>query len=102
MSCNKSIQKDLCNSIDPINELSWLNEAVHNNTLKLYSGANIYSYVYKKSIVFLITNPASSVYTDLKNVYDCKGNLIISGGDSDTIWTDFDQNRTSEIFLWGK
>lgn len=103
-SCNKnkSIQKDLCNSTDPINELSWLNGVVYENTLNLYSGAHIYSYVYESSKVFLITNPASSIFTDLKNVYDCRGNTIIFGGDSDTIWANFEQNRTIEIYLWKK
>ena len=104
ISCEKNIQiqKDLCNSTDPINELSWLNEIVYENTLNLYPGAQIYSYVYESSKVFLITNPASSVYTDLKNVYDCSGNIIIFGEDADTIWTDFEQNRTLEMYLWEK
>ena len=104
ISCEKNIQiqKDLCNSTDPINELSWLNEIVYGNTLNLYSGAQIYSYIYESSKVFLITNPASSVYTDLKNVYDCRGNIIIFGGDSDTIWTNFERNKTLEIYLWKK
>ena len=98
----------VCDVKDPPNDLPWLKNIINTKTHPIMiTGAVIYAYTYIGKQVIYVFNPASSQLP--MQVYDCKGNIVISYGDlalAPSKWIEFLEftrnEKTGEKLLWEK
>ena len=97
-----------CGTKDPLNDLAWTKKVLSSsyyfpNGSQLYVDglAKFYCCTYNNENVFFLDNPASNLWLSIQVVFDCQGNIIMSGFKTAPL-QDFEKNKKNEQLLWSK
>lgn len=110
MSCEDTnsslIESDNFNAcgVSSFRQLNWAQDLVAGKGAcsQIYSGAKLTMYDYMGEKVFYFENLASSIGSCNRGLYNCSGMILISANSEQSIWTDFENNRSSGKLIWSK